>query len=168
MAADSDQVASRDVLKNKASPSPSMSGSSTKRKWPDASSGQSSPVSGSDTDWSDTSHLGNLQSSIATTKPTNKNTPTRPRKQRKISPRQHLTNEILWMSGSVPKIEKLIKEAEAEIEAIKEKKARLLEENAAEMEAATSRKDGLVDLMEYLQAWGAQDEKATEEWAPSR
>jgi len=38
------------------------------------------------------------------------------------------------MSGSVPKIEKLLKEAEGDIEAIKEKKARLLEENAAEME----------------------------------
>jgi len=51
------------------------------------------------------------------------------------------------MSGSVPKIEKLLKEAEGDIEAIK---------------------DGLVDLKEYLLAWGAQDEKVIEEWAPSR
>lgn len=146
-----------------------MSGSSTKkRKWSDASSGQSSPVSDSDTDGSDTSHPGNLQSSTAAAKPINKNTPTRPRKQRKTSPRQHLTNEILWMSGSVPKIEKFIKEAEGEIKAIWEKRARLLKENAAEMEAAMSRKDGLVDLKEYLLAWGAQDEKVIEEWAPSR
>jgi hypothetical protein len=72
------------------------------------------------------------------------------------------------MSGSVPKIEKFIKEAEGEIKAIWEKRARLLKENAAEMEAAMSRKDGLVDLKEYLLAWGAQDEKVIEEWAPSR
>jgi hypothetical protein len=26
----------------------------------------------------------------------------------------------------------------------------------------------LVDLKEYLLAWGAQDEKVIEEWAPSR
>ena len=78
--------------------------------------------------------------------------PTRPRKQRKTSPQQHLTYEIQWMSGSVPKIEKLVKEAEGEIEVTKEKRDRLLREIAAEMEAVTSRKDGLVDLKEYLLA----------------
>jgi hypothetical protein len=55
----------------------------------------------------------------------------------------------------VLKIEKFIKEAEGEIEAIGEKRARLLKENTIEIEAAMSRKDELVDLKVYLLAWGA-------------
>ncbi|KAH6712158.1 hypothetical protein BKA61DRAFT_577256 [Leptodontidium sp. MPI-SDFR-AT-0119] len=50
------------------------------------------------------------------------NTLNRQRPQRKTSPGKHLTNEILWMSGSVSKIEKMIKETEEEINMIKEKR----------------------------------------------
>ncbi|PVH68050.1 hypothetical protein DL98DRAFT_238853 [Cadophora sp. DSE1049] len=93
----------------------------------------------------------------------NDNTPSRQRPQRKTSPGQHLTNEILWMSGSVSKIEKMIKKTEEEIDTIKKKRVRLLKENEAEMQAARRRKNESINLKEYLLAWGAEDEKVTEE-----
>ncbi|KAH7378947.1 hypothetical protein BKA64DRAFT_765897 [Cadophora sp. MPI-SDFR-AT-0126] len=93
------------------------------------------------------------------------NTPNRQRPQRKTSPGKHLTNEILWMSGSVSKIEKMIKETEEEIDTIREKRVRLLKENEAEMQAARRRMNESINLKEYLLAWGAQDERVTEEWS---
>ncbi|KAH6704165.1 hypothetical protein BKA61DRAFT_739957 [Leptodontidium sp. MPI-SDFR-AT-0119] len=80
------------------------------------------------------------------------NTLNRQRPQRKTSPGKHLTNEILWISGSVSKIEKIIKETEKEIDTIKEKRVRLLKENEAEMQAARRRMNKSINLKEYLLA----------------
>jgi cellobiose-specific phosphotransferase system component IIA len=71
------------------------------------------------------------------------------------------------MSGSVSKIEKMIKEAEEEIETIKKKRVRLLEENEEEMQSAQRRMNESINLKEYLLAWGAEDEKVTNEWSSS-
>jgi uncharacterized protein YbcI len=54
------------------------------------------------------------------------------------------------MSGSVSKIEKMIKEAEEEIETIKKKRVRLLEENEEEMQSAQRRMNESINLKEYL------------------
>jgi hypothetical protein len=56
------------------------------------------------------------------------------------------------MSKLILKIKKLLKEVKGDIKAIKEKKAKLLKENAIKIKAAISKKDGLVDLKEYLLA----------------
>jgi hypothetical protein len=68
----------------------------------------------------------------------------------------------------LPKFETLLEKAEGEINAIGRKRARLLEENVAEMKSALNRRDALIELKEYFMAWGAQDKKVIEEWAPSR
>ncbi|CZT07008.1 uncharacterized protein RAG0_12594 [Rhynchosporium agropyri] len=102
------------------------------------------------------------------------NTPNRQRPQRKTSPGKHLNNEILWMSGSVSRIEKMIEDVEKEIDAIKmrrvllhEKNERMLEENKTDMQSAQRRMNESIELKEYLLAWGAQDEKVTKEWSSS-
>jgi len=96
------------------------------------------------------------------------NTPNRQRPKRKTSPWKHLTNEIQWMSESVTKIERMIKDGDNEIDAIKEREILLLKENEAKMISAKRRKDELIELKKYLLAWGAQDEKVTAEWSPSK
>jgi len=61
----------------------------------------------------------------------------------------------------------MIKEAEKDIIAIREKKIRLLEQNEAEMKSAKRRKKESTDLKYHLLAWGARDEEVTNEWSPS-
>ena len=56
------------------------------------------------------------------------------------------------MSESVPRIDKIIKEAEKEIDAIKKRRIRQLKENKAEMKSAKSRRDKSIELKEYLLA----------------
>lgn len=124
------------------------------------------PASNPNTGEPDTVHLSNVQGSTlaAAAKLIHENTPRRRQPKRNTSPREHLTNEVLWMSPSVTKMEGIIKLAEKEIDAIWEKRAKFLVENAKERELAMDRRDGFIELKEYLLAWGAQDEKVTEEW----
>jgi uncharacterized protein Yka (UPF0111/DUF47 family) len=98
---------------------------------------------------------------------TNKSTRTHQRRFRKTSPKKHLSDEIFWMSQSVKKIQEMIERSDGEIDAIKKKRARLLEEIRQEIESAESQRDSLTELKEHLLAWGAQDEKVTEEWEHS-
>jgi hypothetical protein len=163
-----------------------MSGSSTKkRKWSDdTTSDRSSPVSDSDTGRSDLIYPGNLQGlAAAVAKPINENKPTNgrkqrktsprqqrktsPRQQRKTSPRQHLDDEMSWMNESVRRIDVMLFGIQEELKANIEKGMRLLEENVAERKTIMKRRDELVELKSYQLAWGAQDEKVTDEWEPS-
>jgi hypothetical protein len=162
-----------------------MSRSSTKkRKWSeDTTSDQSSSVSNSDAGRSDPIHPGDLQgSTAAATKPINENKPTRrrkqqktsprqqktsPRQKRKTSPRQHLINEMSWVNGSVQMIDVMLAGIQEELKANTEKLTRFLEETAAERKTIVERRDGLIKLKGYQLAWGAQDEKVTDEWEPS-
>ncbi|CZT53520.1 uncharacterized protein RSE6_15140 [Rhynchosporium secalis] len=102
------------------------------------------------------------------------NTPKRQRPRRKTSPGQHLSDEVLWMNGSVSRIEKMIKDMKEEIDVIELKRVllhdeheRTLEENETEMRSAQRRLKESIGLKEYLLAWGAQDEKVTKEWSCS-
>jgi hypothetical protein len=54
-----------------------------------------------------------------------------------------------------------------ELKANTEKLTRFLEETAAERKTIVERRDGLIKLKGYQLAWGAQDEKVTDEWEPS-
>ena len=123
-------------------------------------------TSDSNTGEPDTVHLGNIQDSkvAAAAKIIHENTPSRRQPKRNTSPREHLTNEVLWMGPSVARMEEIIRLAEEEISAIREKRARFFAENAKEIELAMDRRDEFIELKDYLLAWGAQDEKVTEEW----
>ena len=68
------------------------------------------------------------------------------------------------MSQSVKGIQELINKSNEEIDAISGKRTRLLEDIKQEMELAVSRRQELTKVKEHLVAWGAQDEKVTEEW----
>jgi hypothetical protein len=133
-------------------------------------------VSDSDAGRSDPIHPGNLQgSTAAATKPINENKPTSrrkkqktsPRQKRKTSPRQHLINEMSWVNGSVQMIDVMLAGIQEELKANTEKSTRFLEETAAERKTIVERRDGLIELKRYQLAWGAQDEKVTDEWEPS-
>ena len=78
------------------------------------------------------------------------------------------------MSESVSMIDKMIKDMEQEIDAIKMRRVLLLEENKAllednetDMQSARRRMNESIGLKKYLTAWGAQDEKVTREWSSS-
>ena len=100
--------------------------------------------------------------------PTNISTRTRRRRVQKTSPEKHLSDEISWMNQSVKLIQVIIQKNNEEIDAIRIKRARLLEELEHEMELAVRQRDRLMGVTEHLLAWGAQDEKVTGEWEHSR
>jgi uncharacterized protein Yka (UPF0111/DUF47 family) len=56
------------------------------------------------------------------------------------------------MSQSVKKIQEMIERSDGEIDAIKKKRARLLEEIRQEIESAESQRDSLTELKEHLLA----------------
>lgn len=110
-------------------------------------SDDSAPTSQSTIDGSDIIHLGSSKDlTKAATANINGKNPPRRRTQRKISQ----TNPTNSMRMLIPKIDNIIKEAEQEIDAVQTKKARLLEENAQEMQCAMGRREVLTKLRENL------------------
>ncbi len=71
------------------------------------------------------------------------------------------------MNESVRRIDVMLVEIQKELEANTEKGMRFLEEVAEHRQKIMKRRYELVELKEYQLAWGAQDEKVTDEWEPS-
>jgi lipopolysaccharide biosynthesis regulator YciM len=69
------------------------------------------------------------------------------------------------MSGGIPMIQDMINRADEDMKRIEEHKRRFLTHIEQVLSAAKRRRNDAAQLKEYLQSWGAQDEKVTAEWA---
>lgn len=93
-------------------------------------------------------------------------------KRQRTTPWKHLSNEILWMNESVTNSNRITKLAEKVIDIIIKRGTRLREElkeneTETELELVKTIMDVSIESKKHLIAWGAQDERVTEEWTPS-